>query len=32
MNNLEFYRKKKNMSQRELGEKVGVSGAYYLPS
>ena len=27
-NYLEFYRKKKNISQRELGEKVGVSGAY----
>lgn len=28
MNNLEFYRKKKNMSQRELGRQVGVSGAF----
>lgn len=28
MNNLEFYRKKKNMSQRELGRQIGVSGAF----
>lgn len=28
MNNLEFYRKKKNISQRELGRQIGVSGAF----